>query len=149
MKILNYKNQKGFSLLEALIGITIGAVVFTIFIQSVLSSNTYIRLQDFQSRAIMLAQEYMEESMQRGYATLQPTTQITFDDDSDPIPNGNTLITINVTNIDDPAFGRTAFDYKQVKVEVSWDNYVPQYTGRESYSLSCYYTPNSGSVLND
>jgi prepilin-type N-terminal cleavage/methylation domain-containing protein len=149
MKTFTYKNHNGFSLLEALIGITIGAIVFTIFIQSVLSANTYIRLQDFQSRAVLLTQQYMEDVMQESYSSLEPSREITFSEESDPIPNGNTVVTINVTDIDDPNFGTAAVDYKQVKVQVSWDNNVPQYTGRESYTLSCFYTPNSGSVLTD
>ena len=150
MEQFKKRNDEGFTLLEALIGITIAAIVFTAFIQTVLSTNMYVRLQDYQTTAVQLAQLYMEETLEKSFNDITHD-YIYFEDEQDPIPNGNTLISIRVDSIDDPDFGAvtTPVDYKKVTVTVSWEANAPHYVGSQSYSLVCYATPNSGSVLNN
>lgn len=150
---MGYKKPGGFTLIEAILAIAIAAVVFSVFIQAVLSTNMYVRLQDFQTTATHLAQQYMEGALSQPYNDIS-SYNVFFDEEDDPIPNGSTFVVLSVEGIDDPDFGPDTgpggsppVDYKKITVTVSWEGNAPHYVGSQSYSLSCFATPSSGLVL--
>ncbi len=127
------KNQKGFSLIEVLVGILLVTVIFT----GIIGAFTLSLKTTFQSKAritaLSLANKRIEEIRNLSYADVGTVGGIpsgTIPQTEERNLNGiNFTITTRIINIDDEFDGKlptdtVPADYKRAKVKVSWPGMI-------------------------
>ena len=127
------KKQKGFSLIEVLVGILLVTVIFT----GIIGAFTLSLKTTFQSKAritaLALASKRMEEIRNLSYANVGTVGGIpagTIPQTEQKNLNGiNFTITTSIINIDDSFDGKlpadtVPADYKRAKVKVSWPGMI-------------------------
>jgi len=120
--IMNIRNNSGYTLVEIILAIAILGLVVVPILMFMSNSSGIITYADERERALLVAQEKMEDIKSMEYENIDISSNVNISSNEDIFidryPTFTRLINISSNDIDSDGED----DYKLIEIEITWGN---------------------------